>query len=117
MNRLPRHAARAQLLLGAAVFFAAAALALHGQLLGTEVFRGDGLSLSISGAISLIGLQLAVIGLIGAVDPMLRGMSAGLLFLAAFTSTMTVIAPVAEAGAAFAWLLKAHILISMFAYG
>jgi len=117
MNRLPRHAARAQPLLSAAVIFAVAALALHGQLLGAEVFRDDGLSLSISGAISLIGLQLAVIGLIGAIDPMLRGMSAGLLFLAAFASAMTAIAPVAGPGAAFAWQLQAHILISMFAYG
>ena len=117
MNRLPRHAARAQPLFGAAVLFAATALALHGQLLSAEIFRGEGLSLSISGAISLIGLQLAVIGLLGAVDPMLRGMSAGLLFLAAFAPVMTAIAPAAEPGAAIAWQLQAHILISMFAYG
>ncbi len=116
MNRLPRHTAKSQLFLGAAVVFAAAALAMHGQLLGAEILLGDGLSLSISGAVSLIGLQLALLGLIGAMDPMLRGMSAGLLFLAAFASATTTIAPVAEAGAALAWQLQAHILISMFAY-
>ena len=117
MNRLPRHAARAQPILGAAVLFAALALALHGQRLGVDIFRGEGLSLSISSAVSLIGLQLGLIGLIGAVNPMLRGMSAGLLFLAAFASAATAIGPMAEAGSALAWQLQAHILISMFAYG
>jgi len=117
INRLPRHAARAQLFLGAAVIFAVAAILLHGQNLGSEMFRVDGLSLSMSGAVSLIGLQLAVIGLIGAADPLLRGMSAGLLLLAAFASAATAITPVAEPSAVLAWQLQAHILISMFAYG
>ena len=117
MNRLPRHAVRAQFILGAAVIFAVTAILLHGQSLGAEIFRVEGLSLSMSGAVSLIGLQLAVIGLIGAVDPMLRGMSAGLLLLAAFASATTAITPVAEPGAVLAWQLQAHILISMFAYG
>jgi ABC-type uncharacterized transport system permease subunit len=116
MNRLPRHTAKSQLYLGAAVVFAAAALVMHGQSLGAEILLGDGLSVSISGAVSLIGLQLALLGLIGAMDPMLRGMSAGLLLLAAFASATTAITPAAEPGAALAWQLQAHILISMFAY-
>ncbi len=116
LNRLPRHAARAQFFLSAAVVFAAVGLVLHSQLLFADIFPGDSLRLSIWAVCSLIGLQLALIGLMGAMEPTLRGMSAGLFALAALASATTA-APAAEPGAVLTWQLQAHILISVFAYG
>lgn len=117
MNRLPSHAARARTLLSAAVVFTIAALLLHGQILSDEILRDGGLNLSIAAAASLIGLQLALIGLLGAVEPSLRGMSAGLLILAALTSAATTLAPVVDTATQLSWQIQAHILVSMFAYG
>ena len=82
MSRLPNYAARMQPLLIAAVSFVAAGLMLHGQELYVEIYQATGLRLSIASAASLIGLQLALIGLLGALEPTLRGMTAGLLLLA-----------------------------------
>jgi len=117
VHRLPTHVARARPLLSAAVVFATAALLFHGQLLYDEIFRDDGLNLSMAGAVSIIGLQLGLIGLIGAFESSLRGMSAGLLALAAVTSATTALAPTDAVGLSLTWQIQAHILISMFAYG
>lgn len=97
--------------------FGVAGLLLHGQSLLGEVYSATGLQFTIAVAVSLIGLQLALIALLGAVEASLRGMSAGLLALAAITSTATVIAPASGSGAQLTWQIQAHILISMFAYG
>lgn len=117
MHRLPAHAARSMPLLSAAVIFTVAAILFHGQSLGEEIHLGDGLHLSIGAAVSLIGLQLALIGLLGAVEATLRGMSAGLLALAAIASLSTTLAPSTDIGTQLSWQIQAHILISMFAYG
>ncbi len=104
-------------MLSAAIAFAVAALLFHGQILGNEIFHDSGFQLSISAAVSLIGFQLALIGLLGAIEPSLRGMSAGLLALAAFASAATAFTSAAETGTQLTWQIQAHILISMFAYG
>ena len=117
MSRLPRHAARAQPLLIAAVGFSAAGLMLHGQGLYIAVSATSGLSLSIASTISVIGLQLALIGLIGALEPTLRGMSAGLIFLAALATLPMSLHPGVAATSELSWQVQAHILISVFAYG
>ena len=103
--------------MSAAFVFGVAGLLLHGQSLLGEVHSATGLQFTIAVAVSLIGLQLALIALLGAVEASLRGMSAGLLALAAITSTATVIAPASGSGAQLTWQIQAHILISMFAYG
>ena len=117
MSRLPRFSAYMQPLLISAVGFAVAGLMLHGQGLYVEVNRANGLSVSLAGAVSLIGLQLALIGLLGALEPSLRGMAAGLLLLAAVATVpmdmQTSAAPTSE----LSWQIQAHILIAMFAYG
>ncbi|MGI9270762.1 MAG: cytochrome C assembly family protein [Woeseiaceae bacterium] len=117
LHRLPAHVARSSALLNAAVIFAIAAILFHGQSLGDEIYHDGGLHLSIGAAASLIGLQLALIGLLGSIESTLRGMSAGLLALAAVASTATALAPSADLGTQFSWQIQAHILISMFAYG
>lgn len=117
LHRLPAYAARSNPLLSAAVVFCTAALMFHGSFLGEQLFADNGLRLSIPGALSLIGWQLGLIGLIGAINPSLRGMSAGLLALAALASITAAVSPGAETSSQLTWQIQAHILISMFAYG
>jgi ABC-type uncharacterized transport system permease subunit len=117
LHQLPAYAARSKPLLSAATVFCTAALLFHGSFLGEQLFADGGLRLSIAGAISLIGWQLGLIGLIGAINPSLRGMSAGLLALAAVASMTASGVPGVEANSQLAWQIQAHILISMFAYG
>ena len=117
MSRLPKFAAQTRLLLVLAAVFGAVGIVLHGQDLFVEVHRASGLSVSLAGAVSLIGLQLALIGLIGAVEPTLRGMTAGLLLLAAVATIPIDMQPEVPAASDLSWQLQAHILIAMFAYG
>jgi len=100
-----------------AIVLAGAALMLHGQTLYGDIRHAGGLSLSIASALSLIGLQLALIGLLGSLEPTLRGMTAGLLTLAAIASIPLGLEPATATGASLTWQMQAHILISMFAYG
>lgn len=114
---MPDHAARSRLLLLLATGFAAAGILLHGQALFVEIHRANGLSVSLAGAVSLIGLQLALIGLAGAIEPTLRGMTAGLLVLAALATVAVDSRPDIDSATVLSWQIQAHILIAMFAYG
>ncbi|MGI9220911.1 MAG: cytochrome C assembly family protein [Woeseiaceae bacterium] len=116
LHRLPAHSARSGPLLSAAIIFGIAGLLFHGQSLADAIISDDGMHFSIAVTLSLIALQLALIGMIGAVEASLRGMSAGLLALAAIVSAFTAMAP-GGPGAELTWQIQAHILISMFAYG
>ena len=68
---------------------ASVGIALHGTSLITVIVTTAGLNLSLGNAASMIGLELALIALIATIVPTLRGMSAGLLILAALAATMT----------------------------
>jgi len=117
MSRLPRFASQSRILLAIATGFSIAGILLHGQDLYVEINQASGLSVSLAGAVSLIGLQLAVIGLLGALEPNLRGMAAGLLLLAAVTTIPIDMHPDVPTTLNLSWQLQAHILIAMFAYG
>ena len=117
MSRLPRFVAWTQPLLVAGVGFSAAGLMLHGQGLYSEMVQASGLSVSLAGAVSFIGLQLALIGLLGALEPALRGMTAGLLLLAAVATLPVDMQPDISATSTLSWQMQAHILIAMAAYG
>jgi ABC-type uncharacterized transport system permease subunit len=117
LHRLPRYAARSGPLLSAGFVFGIAGLLLHGQQLVDTVYSDAGLQFTIAVTVSLLGLQLALTALLGAFEASLRGMSAGLLALAALMSAVTQVAPSAGTGTQLTWQIQAHILISMFAYG
>lgn len=117
MSRLPRFASRERLILTLATAFSVVGIALHGQDLFVQMNQAHGLSVSLAGAVSLIGLQLAAIGLLGALEPNLRGMAAGLLLLAAVATIPMDMHPGAPVTLNLSWQLQAHILIAMFAYG
>ena len=117
VQRLPRYADRSGIFLAAALALLAAGIGLHAQALHAVVGRADELSMSISSAVSLIGLQLAVIGLLAAIEPTLRGMTAGLLVIAAVASVPLGSETDVINGVVITWQIRAHILISLFAYG
>ena len=115
MSRLPRNAARAQLLAGGGFALGILAVVLHAQLTYTALIAGN--SVAATAAISLIGLQLGAIALLGALVQNLRGFSAGLLLLAAFMALAAGPAHIADTGTVLTWQMRTHILTSLFAYG
>ncbi|MDX1405198.1 MAG: cytochrome c biogenesis protein CcsA [Woeseiaceae bacterium] len=117
LSRLPAFSTYHKILLGAAGLSGVAGLLLHAQALSTGIFVDGGLSLSIRNTASLIGLQLALIALLAALQETLRGLAGGLLLLAAVAATLTGWSLPATAEEALTWQIQTHVLISLFAYG
>lgn len=117
MCRLPRYAANSRMLLVAACVFVGIGILLHSNSLYSVILTNDGFNLSLGNAASMIGLELAVIGLIAALEPTMRGMSAGLLVLGALAATMTGASDAAGTVTGLAWQIRAHVLVSIFSYG
>jgi len=115
-SRFPKFSDRARPLVLAAFFLCAIALVIHGRMLYIVLIGGSGAGLSMASAVSLIGLELGLIGLLGAFVPTLRGLSASLLLLAALTS-MANVGDTGAGAAELSWQLRAHVVTSMFAYG
>lgn len=117
LSRWPRFSDRPKSLLIVAVACCLVGLPLHAYLLWKEILPPQGLSLSLANAASFIGLQLALIAFLGAKEVGLRGLSGGLLLLAAVTAAMTGWQTTGAHGTELTWQLQAHVLISLFAYG
>jgi ABC-type uncharacterized transport system permease subunit len=117
LSRLPRFDAHSTLLMAAAVVLSAVGILLHGNALVGLILPDTGFDLSIGSAASMIGIELAVIGLLAAIEPRLRGMSGGLLLLAAVTVPLMGPSHDPMAGAHLAWQQQAHILIALLSYG
>ncbi len=117
MSRLPRFEARSRPLFIVACILAATGIVVHGEALFYLILPGQGIHLSVGNAVAMIGLELAVIGLIASIEPTLRGMSGGLVFLAALTILLMGSTGDAAAGVAMTWQVRAHILIALLSYG
>jgi ABC-type uncharacterized transport system permease subunit len=105
-------------LIGAAAFILAiAALAMHGIGVADSLTDGGRINVSLMSSVSLIGLQLAIIGTFAAIDPDLRGVSAGLMVLAAPTALATRPGLAEVTGSGLTWQLQTHVFTAMFAYG
>lgn len=117
VSRLPRYAPNDRLLLTVAFMFTLTGLLWHGALLLTAVVMSGGAVISLANTVSVVGLQLALIAIIGAIEPTLRGLAGGLLLLAAAAASLTITQGADIGGSALSWQLQAHILISLFAYG
>lgn len=87
------------------------------MLLWTNLNLATGLSLSLANTASFVGLQIALIALLGAIEPTLRGLSGGLLVLAALGAGVTQSGGSPDSVAVMAWQMQAHVLVSLFAYG
>jgi len=116
-SRLPKLAAKSGPLLILASLFVAAGISIHSNTLYGSILIDDGFQLSLGNTISMIGLELALIGLIAAFSPALRGIAAGLLLLGACAAGFTGAEDASSTVAALAWQVRAHILISLMSYG
>lgn len=117
MGRLPRFSRSAKMLIITAFIVGLGGLAWHCQALLGLILLPNGIVLSMSSTVSFIGLQLALIALIGAIEPSLRGLAGGLFLLAAAAATLTGMPEAGGSTAPMTWQIEAHILISLFAYG
>ena len=117
VTRLPQFSQRSRTLLVTAFVVCFAGLIWHCQVLFHLIFLPNGITLSLSSTASFIGLQLALIAIIGAIGPSLRGLSAGLLLLAAAAASVTGLQVMTSTGETLTWQMQAHIFISLFAYG
>ena len=116
-SRLPRFGNVARPLFIIAAIATATGIIVHGNVLFGLIQLSTGIDLTVGNAISLIGFELAVIGLIAAIEPTLRGISGGLIFLASLT--VLLMGPSGDAGAdiALTWQVRAHVLIALLSYG
>ncbi len=117
MSRFSRLSAGAATLRIIAFSLGFAGLIWHAQMLLDLILLPNGIALSLSSTASFIGLQLALVAIVGAIDPSLRGLAGGLLLLAAVAASVTGMQAAANVGEVLTWQLQAHILISLFAYG
>ena len=116
-SRLPRFSAYARPQFGVAAILVAAGIVIHGKALFGLIHLATGIDLTVGNAISMIGFELAVIGLIASLEPTLRGISGGLVFLAALTVLLMGPSGDATGGVALAWQVRAHVLIALLSYG
>ena len=116
-SRLPRFAAKSRIAFLGACALVAIGISIHSNTLYGSILIGNGFNLSLGNTISMIGLELAIISLIAALDPTLRGISAGLLILGALAAGMTVPEESPTTMAVLAWQVRAHIMISLMSYG
>lgn len=117
MTRLPRYASQNSLFLIIAIVSAITGLLWHAWTLWMLILTPDGISLSIGNTASFIGLLLSLTAIIGATEKTLRGLTGGLLILAALAALMTNAAVPVGSVEPMSWKIELHILISLFAYG
>jgi ABC-type uncharacterized transport system permease subunit len=117
MSRLPRFESRSRPLFVVGCILAATGIAIHGERIFSLILPSQGFDLTMGNALSLIGFELAALALVAAIEPRLRGMSGGLIFLAAFTVVLMGPSGSTAEAAALAWQVRAHVLIAMLSYG
>ena len=116
-SRLPRFGTHARSLSIAATILVATGIVVHGEALFSLVHLATGIDLTVGNAISMIGLELAIIGLIASIEPTLRGISGGLILLAALTVLLMGPSGDATVGVELSWQVRAHVLIALLSYG
>jgi ABC-type uncharacterized transport system permease subunit len=116
-SRLPRYSANAHRLFLIACAAIAVGIVMHSKTLYGSILVGEGFNLSLGNTVSMVAIELAIIALIAALEPTLRGISAGLLVLGAMGAAFTVNENSPVTMAALAWQVRAHILISLLSYG
>ncbi len=116
-SRLPRFSSRARPLFVIACIVSATGIVMHAEALLSLVLPAGGFDLSIGNAVALIGLELAAIALLASLEPTLRGMSGGMILLAAATTVLMGPTGDAAAGIQTAWQVRAHILVALASYG
>ena len=116
-SRLRHDTSYAGLMSAGAFVLAAVSIAIHASILFKSLTLGGGIHVSLLSSVSLIGLQLAIIGTLAAIDSDLRGVSAGLIVLAAPTVLATQAGAAEVTSSGLSWQLQTHVFTAMFAYG
>jgi ABC-type uncharacterized transport system permease subunit len=117
MSRMPRFDTRSRPLFAVACIFAATGIGIQGEALFNLLLPSHGFDITIGNALAMIGLELAVVALIAALEPTLRGISGGLIFLAAFTVLLMGPSDGVHEGVALGWQVRTHVLIALLSYG
>jgi ABC-type uncharacterized transport system permease subunit len=116
-TRLSRYSTQHGLFLILAFVSGITGILWHAWTLWLLVLTPDGISLSIGNTASFIGLLLSLTAIVGAAEKTLRGLTAGLLALAALVALMTGGQVAVVPATPMSWQIQSHILISLFAYG
>ena len=117
MSRLPRYATQEKMFLFVGLVSASTGLLWHAWTLLLLILTDAGISLSMGNTASFIGVQIALIAIMGTVERTLRGFCGGLLLIAGCVAMLTGGQIVTEPVAPMNFQLQAHVLISLFAYG
>ena len=117
MSRLPRFESRSRPLFAVGCIFAATGIVIHGEHIFDLILPSHGFDLSMGNTLSLIGLELAAIALVAAIEPVLRGISGGLILLAAFSVVLMGPSGSMDHAVVLVWQVRAHVLIAMLSYG
>lgn len=115
LSRLPAGADRARWFVTAAFVLSVTAICVDTWLLYSALDAGRNVTLP--NVVALIGWQLGVIGVLGAINPSLRGVAAGLFALAALIALVTTKSAVDGTASELGWQIRTHVLTSLFAYG
>jgi len=113
-SRLPNLERHAGWLVPLGFLLGIIAVAVDGHFLYREIVTAN--NISIWNTVSLIGLQLGLIGLAGAINPRLRGLSGSLLILAGLMSLAPGLDDASAAASTLSWQMRTHVLTSLFAY-
>ena len=123
-SRLPKYSGTQRIFSNLAFASNVMGISLHTIFLFEPLLTGNGFNFTFGNIISMIGLELAVISLLAAFQPTLRGISAGLLLLAAIAVALGAIAIViiglgdsSPDMITLSWQMRSHILISLISYG
>lgn len=116
-SRLSQSSQRARTTIFIASLSAAVAILWHAISLVRQISPEGSLVLSLGNTVSFIGLQLAIIAILGSINPVQRGLTGSLLLVAGLASAATGYSSEYVAHGPIAWQMQAHILISLFAYG
>ena len=123
-SRLPKYSGSQRIFLNLAFASNVIGISFHSIFLFEPLLTGNGFNFTFGNIISMIGLELAIIGLLAAFQPTLRGISAGLLFLGAIAVALGAIAIViiglgdsSPDMITLSWQMRSHILISLISYG
>jgi len=123
-SRLPKYSGTQRIFSNLAFASNVMGISLHTIFLFEPLLTGNGFNFTFGNIISMIGLELAIIGLLAAFQPTLRGISAGLLFLGAIAVALGAIAIViiglgdsSPDMITLSWQMRSHILISLISYG
>jgi ABC-type uncharacterized transport system permease subunit len=116
-SRLPQFETQSNSLFVGGCVSVAIGLVLHFDALYSAILMKGGINLSLGNTISMIGIELALISLIAAIEPTLRGISAGLLILGAVAAAAVGFDPAPEFIAPLAGKVRIHVMISLASYG